>query len=53
VIGGSRVPLVVAEPTTVQALDSDRIIVKDSSGALSFRAARNGPIAFRNWCRRA
>ena len=34
--GGSRVALVVAEPTTVQTLDSDRIIVKDSSGALSF-----------------
>lgn len=28
--------LVVAEPQTVQALDSDRIIVRDSSGAISF-----------------
>lgn len=28
--------LAVARPTTVQALDSDRVIVKDSSGALSF-----------------
>lgn len=35
-LGGSRATLVVAEPTTVQALDSDRVIVKDSSGALSF-----------------
>lgn len=35
-LGGSRAALVVAEPTTVQALDSDRVIVKDSSGALSF-----------------
>ena len=35
-LGGSRAPLVVAEPTTVQALDSDRLIVKDSTGALSF-----------------
>jgi len=35
-IGGSGVSLVVAQPTTVQALDSDRLIVKDSSGALSF-----------------
>ncbi len=28
--------MIVAEPSTVQALDSDRIIVRDSSGALSF-----------------
>ncbi len=35
-VGGSRAALVIAEPTTVQALDSDRIIVRDSSGALSF-----------------
>jgi cholesterol transport system auxiliary component len=35
-VGGARAALVVAEPTTVQTLDSDRIIVKDSSGALSF-----------------
>lgn len=34
--GGSRAVMVVAQPTTVQALDSDRVIVKDSSGALSF-----------------
>lgn len=35
-VGGSRAALIVAEPTTVQTLDSDRIIVKDSAGALSF-----------------
>ncbi|HEV7339581.1 MAG TPA: ABC-type transport auxiliary lipoprotein family protein [Bosea sp. (in: a-proteobacteria)] len=35
-VGGSQAALVVAEPTTVQALDSDRLIVKDSAGALSF-----------------
>lgn len=35
-LGGSRAPLVVQMPTTVQALDSDRLIVRDSSGALSF-----------------
>lgn len=35
-VGGSRAALVIAEPTTVQTLDSDRIIVRDSSGALSF-----------------
>lgn len=35
-IGGARAALIVAEPTTVQTLDSDRIIVKDSTGALSF-----------------
>ena len=35
-LASSRTTLVVAEPTTVQALDSDRVIVKDSSGALSF-----------------
>ncbi|AMJ59171.1 ABC-type transport auxiliary lipoprotein family protein [Bosea sp. PAMC 26642] len=33
---GGGAALVVAEPTTVQTLDSDRVIVKDSSGALSF-----------------
>ncbi len=33
--GGGGV-LIVAQPTAVQALDSDRLIVKDSSGALSF-----------------
>jgi cholesterol transport system auxiliary component len=33
---GGGAAMVVAEPTTVQALDSDRIIVKDSAGALSF-----------------
>jgi cholesterol transport system auxiliary component len=35
-VGGSGATMVVARPTTVQALDSDRVIVKDSSGALSF-----------------
>lgn len=35
-VGASRSILVVAEPTTVQTLDSDRIIVKDASGSLSF-----------------
>jgi cholesterol transport system auxiliary component len=35
-VGGSRAALIVVEPTTVQTLDSDRIIVKDSTGALSF-----------------
>lgn len=35
-IGGSGGVLIVAEPSTVQALDSDRLIVKDSAGALSF-----------------
>lgn len=34
--GGSRTTLVVADPTSVQTLNSDRIIVRDSSGALSF-----------------
>ncbi len=34
--GGSRATLVVQEPTTVQAIDSDRVIVRDSTGALSF-----------------
>ncbi|WP_131857707.1 ABC-type transport auxiliary lipoprotein family protein [Bosea sp. BK604] len=33
---GSRAAIVVNEPTTVQTLDSDRMIVKDSSGSLSF-----------------
>ncbi|CAN7524268.1 ABC-type transport auxiliary lipoprotein family protein [Bosea sp. LjRoot237] len=33
---GSGGVLIVAQPTTVQALDADRLIVKDSSGALSF-----------------
>lgn len=35
-IGGARAALMVQEPTAVQALDSDRVIVKDSAGALSF-----------------
>lgn len=35
-IAGSRATLMVQEPTAVQALDSDRVIVRDSSGALSF-----------------
>ena len=35
-VGGSRATLMVQEPTTVQALDSDRVIVRDSAGALSF-----------------
>ncbi|MGO4172427.1 ABC-type transport auxiliary lipoprotein family protein [Bosea sp. TAF32] len=35
-VGGSRAVMVVAEPTTVQALDSDRVIVRDAGGALSF-----------------
>lgn len=35
-VGGSQAALVVAEPTTVLALDSDRLIVRDSAGALSF-----------------
>ncbi|WP_248307818.1 ABC-type transport auxiliary lipoprotein family protein [Bosea sp. AS-1] len=35
-VGGSRATMVVARPTAVQTLDSDRVIVKDSSGALSF-----------------
>ena len=35
-IGGGGGVLIVAQPTAVQALDSDRLIVKDSSGALSF-----------------
>ncbi|CAN7585374.1 ABC-type transport auxiliary lipoprotein family protein [Bosea sp. LjRoot90] len=35
-IGGSGGVLIVAEPSTVQALDSDRLIVKDSAGSLSF-----------------
>jgi cholesterol transport system auxiliary component len=35
-IGSGGGVLIVAQPTTVQALDSDRLIVKDSSGALSF-----------------
>lgn len=33
---GGGASIVVATPTTVQAFDSDRLIVKDSSGALSF-----------------
>lgn len=33
---GTRAAVVVNEPTTVQALDSDRVIVKDSTGALTF-----------------
>lgn len=35
-IGSGGGVLIVAQPTTVQALDSDRLIVKDSTGALSF-----------------
>lgn len=35
-VGGPRSAMVVAQPTTVQAIDSDRVIVKDSTGALSF-----------------
>jgi cholesterol transport system auxiliary component len=35
-IGGGGGVLIVAQPTAVQALDSDRLIVKDSTGALSF-----------------
>ncbi|CAN5270002.1 hypothetical protein BH10PSE8_BH10PSE8_00540 [soil metagenome] len=35
-IGGSRATLMVQEPTTAQALDADRVIVRDSTGALSF-----------------
>lgn len=35
-IGGARATLVINEPTTVQTLDSDRMIVRDSGGALSF-----------------
>jgi cholesterol transport system auxiliary component len=35
-VGGSHATMVVARPTAVQTLDSDRVIVKDSSGALSF-----------------
>ncbi len=34
--GGSRAALVIAEPTAVQVYDSDRIIVRDQGGALSF-----------------
>lgn len=33
---GGGASIVVATPATVQAFDSDRLIVKDSSGALSF-----------------
>ena len=35
-VGSSRATLVVGVPTAVQALDSDRVIVKNSAGALSF-----------------
>ncbi|PZU91789.1 MAG: ABC transporter [Chelatococcus sp.] len=35
-VGGPHSAMVVAQPTTVQAIDSDRVIVKDSTGALSF-----------------
>ncbi|MGO4674817.1 ABC-type transport auxiliary lipoprotein family protein [Bosea sp. 2YAB26] len=35
-VGGARAALVINEPTTVQTLDSDRMIVRDSAGALSF-----------------
>jgi cholesterol transport system auxiliary component len=34
-VGGSRAQLVISEPTTVQAIDSDRILVRDA-GALSY-----------------
>lgn len=34
--GSTRSYLVVAEPSTVQALDSDRIIIRDTSGSISF-----------------
>lgn len=34
-VGGSRAQLVINEPTTVQAIDSDRILVRDA-GALSY-----------------
>jgi cholesterol transport system auxiliary component len=34
-IGGGRAALVVAEPSTVQVFDSERIIVRDQGGALS------------------
>jgi cholesterol transport system auxiliary component len=34
-VGGSRAQLVINEPTTVQAIDSDRILVRDG-GALSY-----------------
>jgi cholesterol transport system auxiliary component len=33
--GGSRAALVVAEPSTVQVFDSERIIVRDQGGGLS------------------
>ncbi len=35
-IGSAGGALIVAQPSAVQALDSDRVIVKDSAGALSF-----------------
>jgi cholesterol transport system auxiliary component len=35
-VAGGRSHMVVAEPTTVQALDSDRIIVREAAGAISF-----------------
>jgi cholesterol transport system auxiliary component len=34
-VGGSRAQLVINEPTTVQALDTDRILVRDN-GALAY-----------------
>jgi cholesterol transport system auxiliary component len=33
---GGRSHLVIAEPTATQALDSERVIVRDSTGAISF-----------------
>lgn len=35
-LGQGRGQLAVAEPTSVQAFDSDRIIVKDATGAITF-----------------
>jgi cholesterol transport system auxiliary component len=35
-VTGSRVHLAVADPTATQALDSERIIVRDGTGAISF-----------------
>jgi len=52
-VGGSRAIMVVAEPTAVQALDSDRVIVRDSSGALSFVGGAQWADGFRRWCRPA
>lgn len=35
-IGEGRAQLAVAEPTSVQAFDSDQILVKDAAGAISY-----------------